>query len=115
MDERQNTIECIFDVYKSVHGFKPRHVNFHDMSGPELGAYLEELGRESEIALEQEEIREAEAFGRLQNHLDGMVADNGIDFDTAIRWEMQAHNTDDIDYWLWCWGIGFNDLHHFKG
>jgi hypothetical protein len=112
---RQTDIECIFNLHKSAYGVKPNLVNLNAMSGPELGTYLEDLGLAADIQREVEEDRALVAFGNLQNYLDTLMHDNQIDFETAIRWEMQATDVTDIDEWLDCWNIDVDDTHHFGG
>lgn len=113
---RQIDIECIVNLHKSAYGFKPRGSAFLDlqsMSDEDITRYIHELSAEADRRMEEEARIEAEAFHKLEEHLNTMQGDYCIDRETAIRWEMEAHDTQDREHWLYCWGIGFEDMHHF--
>lgn len=116
LDTRQATYELIVNLHKDAYGFKPRSDAFKqmiNMSNEDLNAYLKDLSEYAKFRAEQEAQSEQTSFNRLDKLLDGMCRDYNINRKTAIRWEMQANDCDDIEHWLYNWGISFNDMHHF--
>lgn len=114
--DRMQDIECIVDLHKTAHGFKPRGDSFArllQMSDREIARYIEDLAAEAEEALDYEKRMEAQALKCLEDHLQTLMGDYGIDQETAIRWEMDAHDCEDREHWLYIWGIGFDDMHRF--
>lgn len=111
-EAREMNIECIINLYKSIHGIKPRWMDFDSMSDQELEDYLQRLGRESEEQLEFEAAQAEQARIRFDAHIMGMMEDYGIDRETALRWEVQAYGDHaDLEQVLWNWGIDFDDMH----
>jgi hypothetical protein len=117
MTNRENDIECVVNLYKDVYGVKPRGATFQKLlqsSDMVISEYIKDLSAESKRIAEAETNREKVAFQQLENFLNDMQEDYSIDRATAIKWEMEAHDCDDIEYWLYIWGIGFSDMSHFK-
>jgi hypothetical protein len=83
-------IGCISDTFKSINGFRPRHIDFNAMSFTELGDYLEELQNEEEEAYKyqlEEEKRQEIWMNKILDELVVMGADNRV---TAQRWLAEA-------------------------
>lgn len=53
MDSRTLQIEHIYNLYKSVHNFKPRHIDFDAMSDDELDIMAAKLAVENEIEMQR--------------------------------------------------------------
>ncbi len=47
MSPRQETIECYYNVYKSLHGVKPRWIDFDTMSDQQVDEAMSRLSIEN--------------------------------------------------------------------
>jgi len=73
----------IWDTYKDVHGFRPRHLKLSEMSMEELGKLEDELVREGREQREEEQRAEREEIERIMEA-------GAPDEDTARRWLDEA-------------------------
>lgn len=102
---REDKIEFIFDIYKSAHGFKPRHINFSEMSDAELDAFADRTIRENEIEMAREEAEQAEAAAKFEARVSDVIASGAGNRETAIRWIMQGEDADDLEHLAWSLGL----------
>jgi len=47
MSARQETIECYYNVYKSLHGVKPRYIDFSVMTDKQVDEAMSRLSIEN--------------------------------------------------------------------
>jgi len=111
--ERHMMIETYVDLYKSVHGIKPRWVNFDDMSDEELKQDYDNLL----VALDEENARQAEAEKRAVKEFEALVestiACGAGDRKTALRWIRDGEGEQakfDDGYFEHCHGLPYGYL-----
>lgn len=64
--KRHEDETCFWEMYKDVHGFRPRHVDIKSMSDEELHKELDYLGEQIARQVEQDEVWEAEMISHAQ-------------------------------------------------
>lgn len=107
MFDREETINYIWDVYKSIHGIRPRHMKFSEMTDEQLRLQAEILAEELKISMEEtdREVDEAEAKfeALIQNITErGGIGGSPINRSTALRWIAEDRRTaQDIEQLLW--------------
>ena len=109
-------VETFRNLWKSAYGTNPTvemYRKFSEFTPQEIVQFFNELSAEVERREKENASRSKNAVKALKKHLQSMMDDYSIDRETAIAWEMEAHDTEDREYWLYCWGIGFNDMKEF--
>lgn len=89
----QELVNLYWDMYKDVHGIRPRWMKLDEMSIEELEGELLILGRSAAIIWEAEAKAQKEAAEKFEQQ----VASTGVDRETAIRWIMQAEDVDTLE------------------
>lgn len=79
MTGRQQDVECYVNLYKDVHGVKPRHMGVEHWTDAELQDAIRYLSERVEAELAAERAR----FQSLADSL-------GVSLDTFERWEREA-------------------------
>lgn len=93
--EKNECLMWISDLYKDVHGFRPRGYNFEEWSFQELTEYVNDLSDQADAEMERLRIYE-EAATELFNKRVQEVIDLGAgDRETALRWMLQGDMGDD--------------------
>lgn len=113
---RMIDIECIVNLHKTAYGVRPRGDDFSKLlsiSDDEIDRYIAHLSAEAERRLDEDRRQAATMKVALEKHLEGLMMDYNISRETAIRWEMDAHDCQDREHWLYLWGIDFDDMHNF--
>ena len=87
---QEEKVECLMwisDLYKDVHGFRPRGYNFETWSFQELTDFVNDLFKQSEEEEEYERQVEEKAIADVMSL--------GVDKKTALRWldDADAHYT----------------------
>ena len=82
MSERQMDNECFINVFKSVHGYKPRSHPFFDGSDEVRAAEWKEL--EADQKVEDEWMRECDHEEALM--VQNLLTMGASDVATAFRW-----------------------------
>lgn len=77
--ERHSLVMSIWDAYKDLHGFRPRHMGLDSMSMEELTALEKEIY--DDLQQEMEEERAAD-----EAEIEKMMEYGAPDRDTAVRW-----------------------------
>lgn len=93
------------DVYKSVHGIRPRWVSREDHTVEWYRAELEQLSRESDLQFQEDLRLEALAIEAVEKHIASIIAMGAGDRDSAIAWLHDAHDTNYDNEFL-CWHLG---------
>ena len=95
--EKDDCLMWISDLYKDVHGFRPRTWDFNAMSFEELTDFVNSLSEQAEEQDRQEkewaEIQLVEFKKSLQNVIDSGAGDRK----TALRWMLQGDMGDDTE------------------
>lgn len=60
--DHRELADTIYDVYKDVHGIRPRHMDLYNMSSDELQKILDGLNNLREIQAELENVEEETEF-----------------------------------------------------
>jgi len=96
-EEKNDCLMWISDLYKDVHGFRPRTWDFNAMSFEELTDFVNSLSEQAEEQDRQEkewaEICLVEFKKSLQNVIDSGAGDRK----TALRWMLQGDMGDDTE------------------
>ena len=87
---QEEKVECLMwisDLYKDVHGFRPRGYNFETWSFQELTDFVNSLSEQAEKEAEYEKQAEEKSIADVMSL--------GVDKKTALRWldDADAHYT----------------------
>lgn len=106
--ERDDALDCYYDVYKSVHGIKPRWMSFDGMSREEIQAEFTALDAEAQAHFAEEELREKEAIERFEKLVADTIVAGARDRETALRWIMDSSNANgDWEYLCYDHGLPY--------
>ena len=107
MFDREETINYIWDVYKSIYGIRPRHIKFSEMDNEQLRQLAEILANELKINMEETDRETAEAERKFEAMIQditecGGIGGSPINRSTALRWIAdERRSTIDIEQLLW--------------
>lgn len=107
MFDREEIINYIWDVYKSIHGVRPRHMKFSEMGDEQLLLQADILAHDLKLHMEETDCEVAEAeqkFEAMIQHITECVGIGGspINRSTALRWIADDRCTaQDIEQLLW--------------
>jgi hypothetical protein len=94
-----------WDMYKSAHGFRPRHV---DTSSWTMADYEQEFQNLEQVFARNEQIRledEARACHDFEIRIQGLLSSGARSREMAIQWIHQAEDSDGDDEYL-CFLVG---------
>ena len=91
------------EMYKDVYGVKARW--YRAESVEQARRDLEVLGAELERQIEQDKKYQQEAVAAFEE-----LVKSCPDRETAIRWQCQAYNTEDLEHLEYCLGLPFGYL-----
>lgn len=80
----------IWDLYKDVHGIRPRWMNFDEMSADELRATYDSLIEELQEQNARQAKAEAEAVERFEAKIAELIGMGAGDREGALRWLRQS-------------------------
>ena len=107
MFDREEIINYIWDVYKSIYGIRPRHIKFSEMDNEQLQQLAEILANELKINMEETDRETAEAELKFEAMIQditecGGIGGSPINRSTALRWIAdERHTAQDIEQLLW--------------
>ena len=107
MFDREETINYIWDAYKSIHGIRPRHMKVSEMTDEQLQLQAEILAEELKISMEETDRETAEAEQKFEAMIQnitncGGIGGSPINRSTALRWIADDRRTaQDIEQLLW--------------
>ena len=84
--EKQSVIETFYNVYKSVHGVKPRWMDLDSMTVEKIREELADLGQ---LLIVSDDCPSS-AEEQLRKTAEYMLAAGAPDWATAMRWARQA-------------------------
>ena len=88
---RKEQLEAyVWDLYKEVHGIRPRHLRLVDMTEAELEAMVDDLHEVLEQATLARREAEAKAVVRFSKRVEETIKSGAGDRETALRWIMEA-------------------------
>lgn len=107
MFDREDTINYICDVYKSIYGIRPRHITVSAMTDEQLQAQAEILAHDLKLHMEETDREAAEAEQKFEAMIQditecGGIGGSPINRSTALRWiaDDRVH-AQDIKQLLW--------------
>ena len=111
MSRKDQLAATHYDFYKSVHGVRPRWMNYDAMTEQELEAEMESLSREADSVFAEEAKQEAEAIVRFEARVSDLISTGAKDRETAIRWIHEAEGSDgDSEYLCFLVGVPYGYL-----
>ena len=100
----------LWDLYKSVNGFRPRHMNISEMSDEELQSEIDSLiiqsNEEADIEAELQ-VRRTKAF---EAKVQELIELGAKDRKTAIRWLRDSEDCDSDDEMEYVFGLSYGYL-----
>ena len=111
MFDREETINYIWDVYKSIHGIRPRHINFSEMDDEQLQLQAKILAHDLKKHVEETDREVAEAEAKFEAMIQditecGGIGGSPINRRTALRWIADDRRAaQDIEQLLWEHGL----------
>ena len=102
---RDDALNYISDLYKSIYGHRPSRDKFFDFSDEELWQEiqnLEKLAKEEEEREVKSELKSIDDFDKIIIKTLDSGAEN---IETAIRWLYDAEDYYDIDHFLYKYNI----------
>ena len=108
MSRRDQLAASHYDFYKSVHGVRPRWMNYDEMSEQELEAEMDSLSKQAEVVFAEEAKQEQEAIVAFEARVADLLSTGAADRETAIRWIHQAEGSDgDTEYLCFLVGVPY--------
>jgi hypothetical protein len=99
-----------WDIYKDVHGIRPRHVIYSAMSEEDLVASIQDLEIALGFAEEQRRVAEEKACHDFEMRIQSLMGCGAHDRAMAIRWLMEAEGAEDPDYLCYLLGLPYGYL-----
>lgn len=97
-----------YDFYKSVHGVRPRWINYDECSEQDLESMLDQLGAENDIQMAMEAEREAKAIEDVEHVILNLLMSGARSREMAIGWLHEAHDSNgDNDYLCYLLGLPY--------
>jgi hypothetical protein len=101
----------VSDLYKDVNGCRPGAIwmaRWRAMAPEAKQAEWDYLCNALESEIAREAAAEARAKARWEGHIAQLMADNGIDRPTALRWDMEAMDCNgDVGFYCYLWGMDY--------
>jgi hypothetical protein len=104
LTEEEQLLSTISDVYKDINGFRPRSI-YNDMSVEQLRSALDDLYVEAEESFNAEQELRKSNDKDFKSTVKGIMEMCRCSFVDAIRYLKDAEDVDDIDYFLWDFGL----------
>ena len=116
--ERSDVLSWISDLYKDVHGVRPRYINFKEWSDGELEVYTDKLIVQLKENEEQDRLQEEADVKRFQGQVQKTIELGAGDRKTALKWLFSSEEYDqgeyvtdwDVDGFLYKKGIIHSDF-----
>jgi hypothetical protein len=100
------------DLYKDVHGFRPRHLSSEQWKNEDLiSKWIDDLSLELEAQLKDLKSEEAQAIKTFESKIELLMNAGAKTRETAIRWLHESNGTHgDADYLCFTFGIPYGYL-----
>ena len=116
--ERSDVLSWISDLYKDVHGVRPRYINFNEWSDGELEVYTDKLIAQLKENEEQERLQEKANVKGFQDQVQKTIELGAGNRKTALKWLFSSEEYDqgeyitewDVDGFLFNQGIIHSDF-----
>lgn len=117
MSRRDQLASTHYDMYKDVHGIRPRWIDYSAMTEEDLEKELEQLERELVVEMERERAREAAAIEKFEVMITKMITkmiakEKWQDRESAIKGLMTKRGCreGDRDYLCFLYGLPYRYL-----
>jgi len=111
LSRRDQLAATHYDFYKSVHGIRPRWMDYDAMTEADLEAELDRLSKEAEVQAQMEAEQEAIAIAKVENRIGEYMTMGAKDRIQAIQWIMDAEDANgDADYCCYLLGLPYGYL-----
>lgn len=94
-EEKKETLMWISDLYKDVHGIRPRGYNFQEWSFDELTEFVNDLSDQAEADRKYEENMAKNAEIEFNNRIQEVIDLGAGNRETALRWMLQGDQGDE--------------------
>ena len=116
--ERSDVLSWISDLYKDVHGVRPRYINIKEWSDGELEVYTDKLIVQLKENEELERLQEEADVKSFKDQIQKTIDIGAGDRKTALKWLFSSEEYDqgeyvtdwDIDGFLYKNGIVHSDF-----
>jgi hypothetical protein len=100
-------LECIvWDAYKDVYNFRPRHMNLQAMTEQQLEDELEKLQTMMKLMEAQAAEQQQQAISEFEKRVQNTIDTGAKNRETAIRWIRVAEDADCQDMDFLCYRLG---------
>lgn len=105
--------DLISDLYKDAYGFRPSNEylkNYSSLSKEEQRKEDDYLQNIVDRSIEEERAQREHSYNVWFNSVSQIATSNNVSLGTAIRWDMEAHDTElDVGYYCYKTGIGYEN------
>jgi len=97
--DRIDMIQLHWDMYKEIHGFRPRHFDYDAMTDSQVCDEVNSLQEQYQDYLVREQKAQEQAVHDFEMRLQTLMSMGAKDRDMAIRWLAESVDAnDDMDY-----------------
>lgn len=109
MSRKEQLAASHYDFYKSVHGVRPRWIDYDKCSEEELEVMMDQLSAENDIVMAQEAKLQAKAIDEFELRVATLKASGAKSREQAIDWIKQSENAEleDDDYLCYLLGLPY--------
>lgn len=109
MSRKEQLAASHYDFYKSVHGIRPRWIDYDNCSEEELELMMDQLSAENDIVMAQEAKLQAKAIDEFELRVATLKASGAKSREQAIDWIKQSENAEleDDDYLCYLLGLPY--------
>jgi hypothetical protein len=88
---------------------------FNSMTDQEQQAYMQDLAEMVSDNIDYERREEQRAEAKFETTFSQIAEQFGVDFNTAVRWDMDAEDVDrtfkqDVEHYFWKQGLSFDKI-----
>lgn len=109
-----NDLSIISDAHKDAYGYRPSPdamVHWASLPAADFEAVQAEIFRDVQRSMADDAARQAAAAEAFEAHIRSIMADHGVNRETAVRWDMQAHDAgQDTGYFEYLNGLPYDYL-----
>ena len=100
LSHKEQLASIHYDLYKDVHGIRPRWIDYNVMSEEDLEKELDRLKDEAEVVWKEEEIQKDKAEQDVMSRIQEIIFSGAKDIPTAIRWLHDTYETNGDNEYL---------------
>jgi len=96
--KRQDMIQIYSDFHKDAYGFRPRGINYDEMTLEDLQADFDRFSAICESNDREEEARSDYAIAEFERRVQSVIDIGAGDRETALRWILDSYDGGDMMY-----------------